>query len=99
LKDLVVLLRPVIYLPGDYVCRKDDIGKEMFILQSGITFITSAYSVLQQFRQAKFAYGGSILSLSQFLLLPQLPQKMKLTSNVVKKLTQNNRLANNDLNP
>jgi hypothetical protein len=35
LKDLVVLLRPVIYLPGDYVCRKDDIGKEMFILQSG----------------------------------------------------------------
>jgi len=35
LKDLVVLLRPVIYLPGDYVCRKGDIGKEMFILQSG----------------------------------------------------------------
>ena len=35
LKDLVVLLRPIIYLPGDYICRKNDIGKEMFIIQSG----------------------------------------------------------------
>jgi hypothetical protein len=34
--------------------------------------------------QAKFVYGGSILCLSQFLLLPQLPQKMELTSKVVK---------------
>jgi hypothetical protein len=34
--------------------------------------------VFHQFRQAKFAYGGLILSLSQFLLLPQLPQKMEL---------------------
>ena len=32
LQDLVVVLRPIIYLPGDYICRKDDIGKEMFIL-------------------------------------------------------------------
>jgi hypothetical protein len=41
------------------------------------------YSV-HRFRQAKFAYGGSILSYCQFLLLPQLPQKMELTSKVVK---------------
>jgi hypothetical protein len=34
--------------------------------------------------QAKFDNGGSILSSSQFLLLPQLPQKMKLASKVVK---------------
>jgi hypothetical protein len=33
------------------------------------------YSVFHQFRQAKFANGGSILGSSQFLLLPQLPQK------------------------
>jgi hypothetical protein len=31
--------------------------------------------------QSKFAYGGSILSSSQFL---QLPQKMELASKVVK---------------
>jgi hypothetical protein len=36
------------------------------------------------FSQTKFANGGSILSLSQFLLLPQLPQKMKLVLKVVK---------------
>eukprot|EP00095_Tigriopus_kingsejongensis_P000955 snap_masked-scaffold83_size396513-processed-gene-0.1 protein:Tk00955 transcript:snap_masked-scaffold83_size396513-processed-gene-0.1-mRNA-1 annotation:"cyclic nucleotide-gated cation channel beta-1" len=35
LKDLVIKLRPVIYLPGDHICRKDDIGTEMFIIQSG----------------------------------------------------------------
>ena len=28
LKALVVLLKPIIYLPGDYVCRKNDVGKE-----------------------------------------------------------------------
>jgi hypothetical protein len=42
------------------------------------------YSVFQGFSKAKFAYGGSILSSSQFLILPQLPQKMKLKSKLVK---------------
>jgi hypothetical protein len=42
------------------------------------------YRVFHRFRQAKFDNGGSILSSSQFLLLPQLPQKMKLASKVVK---------------
>ncbi len=49
-----------------------------------IGFIVDLYSVFHQFRKAKFAYGGSILSSSQFLLLPQLPQKMELASKVVK---------------
>ncbi len=40
--------------------------------------------MFHQFRQAKFAYGGLILSSSQFLQLPQLPQKMELASKVVK---------------
>jgi hypothetical protein len=42
------------------------------------------YSVFQGFGQAKSANGGSLLSSSQFLILPQLPQKMKLASKVVK---------------
>jgi hypothetical protein len=41
------------------------------------------YSVFHRFRQAKFANDGSILSSRQFLLLPQLPQKMELASKVV----------------
>jgi hypothetical protein len=42
------------------------------------------YSVIHQFRQAKFAYGGSILSSCNFLLLPQPPLKITLATKVVK---------------
>jgi hypothetical protein len=42
------------------------------------------YSVFHQFRQAKFAYGGYILSSSQFLLLTQLALKKTLAIKVVK---------------
>jgi hypothetical protein len=45
---------------------------------------SQSYSVFHRFKKAKFAYGGSILSSSQFSILPQLPQKMKLASKVVK---------------
>jgi hypothetical protein len=44
----------------------------------------NTYSVFQGFSYAKFAYGGLILSSSQFLILPQLAQKMTLKSKVVK---------------
>jgi hypothetical protein len=40
--------------------------------------------VFQGFSKAKSANGGSILSLSQFLILPQLPRKIMLASKVVK---------------
>jgi hypothetical protein len=40
--------------------------------------------VFQGFSKAKSANGGSILSSNQFLILPQLPQKIKLASKVVK---------------
>jgi hypothetical protein len=40
--------------------------------------------VFHQFKQAKFADGGSILSWSQFLLLLQLNQKTKLDLKMVK---------------
>jgi hypothetical protein len=42
------------------------------------------YSVFHRFRQAKFAYGDSILSWSQFLPLRQPPLKTTLTIKVVK---------------
>jgi hypothetical protein len=42
------------------------------------------YSVFQGFSKAKSANGGLILSLSQFLILPQQPQNIKLASKVVK---------------
>ncbi len=35
------------------------------------------YKVFHLFRQAKFVHGSSILGFSKFLLMPQLPQKIK----------------------
>jgi hypothetical protein len=46
--------------------------------------IVANYSVFQGFGQAKFDNGDSILSSSQFLILPQLLfKKMELASKVV----------------
>ncbi len=42
------------------------------------------YRVFHWFRLAKFDNGGLILSLIQFLLLPQQPLKIKLASKVIK---------------
>ncbi|QQP51535.1 Uncharacterized protein FKW44_012939 [Caligus rogercresseyi] len=46
LKDLVVLLRPVTYLNGEYVCRKGDKGTDMFIIQSGQVKVMNREKVL-----------------------------------------------------
>lgn len=39
LKELVTKLKPTIFLPGDYICRKDDIGREMYIVESGYVMV------------------------------------------------------------
>ncbi|CAC5375292.1 CNGB1 [Mytilus coruscus] len=36
LYNLVLKLKPMLYLPGEYVCRKGEVGKEMYIVSQGI---------------------------------------------------------------
>ncbi len=55
------------------------INQESLNLELNVT-----YSVFHQFRQATFAYGGSILSSSQILPLPQWSLKMTVPIKVVK---------------
>ena len=34
--DLVLNLKPILFLPGQFVCKKGEVGKEMYIVSSGL---------------------------------------------------------------
>jgi hypothetical protein len=57
---------------------------EFYNAKSSVFSFHKIYSVFQGFSKAKSAIGSLILSSSQFLILPQLPQKIKLVLKVVK---------------
>jgi hypothetical protein len=65
-----------------FLCNSVLSKKDPLLILIRYCFI--CYSVFQGFIKAKSANGGSILSSSQFLILPQLPQQIKLASKVVK---------------
>lgn len=35
MSDLILKLKPVIFLPGDYICKTGEVGTEMYIIMHG----------------------------------------------------------------
>ena len=46
LHELVLKMKSVLFTPGDTVCRRGDIGREMFIVRDGKLAVTTDYGDL-----------------------------------------------------
>nr|XP_026696385.1 cyclic nucleotide-gated cation channel alpha-3-like isoform X2 [Ciona intestinalis] len=64
--ELVLKLRPQVFSPGDYVCRKGDVGKEMYIVKEGKLGVVGDDGITQYAVLGDGAYFGeiSILNIS-----------------------------------
>ncbi|XP_056411891.1 cyclic nucleotide-gated cation channel alpha-3 isoform X2 [Hyla sarda] len=60
LVELVLKLRPQVYSPGDYICRKGDIGREMYIIKEGKLAVVADDGVTQFVVLSDGSYFGEI---------------------------------------
>ncbi|XP_078475060.1 cyclic nucleotide-gated channel alpha-3-like isoform X4 [Lampetra planeri] len=60
LEELVLKLRPKLYSPGDYVCRKGDIGREMYFIKEGKLAVVADDGVTQYAVLGDGSYFGEI---------------------------------------
>ncbi|XP_038125035.1 cyclic nucleotide-gated channel cone photoreceptor subunit alpha-like isoform X2 [Cyprinodon tularosa] len=60
LVELVLKLQPQVFSPGDYICKKGDIGREMYIIKEGMLAVVADDGVTQFVVLSDGAYFGEI---------------------------------------
>lgn len=60
LVELVLKLQPQVFSPGDYICKKGDIGREMYIIKAGQLAVVADDGVTQFVVLTDGAYFGEI---------------------------------------
>lgn len=60
LVELVLKLQPQVYSPGDYICKKGDIGREMYIIKEGKLAVVSDDGLKQFVVLSDGSYFGEI---------------------------------------
>ncbi|XP_026785066.3 cyclic nucleotide-gated channel cone photoreceptor subunit alpha [Pangasianodon hypophthalmus] len=58
--ELVLKLQPKVFSPGDYICKKGDIGREMYIIKEGNLAVVADDGVTQFVVLSDGAYFGEI---------------------------------------
>ncbi|KAM6220885.1 cyclic nucleotide-gated channel alpha-1 [Rhynchocyon petersi] len=64
LVELVLKLQPQVYSPGDYICKKGDIGREMYIIKEGKLAVVADDGITQFVVLSDGSYFGEISILS-----------------------------------